>query len=172
VRDALAIDPHVAPERGHEEREDPPPDPRGALARSHGRHARARISVREVGRPEEPPQLGRDLVVEVRLDRERALALRRILGVERPLRRDAIELGEDARRARDRRAVDHEHRQLALPAHDACAEEMERRHERLARVREALAVEGPAHLLVVVRDLEVEQMERRQRASAIRASAS
>ena len=67
----------------------------------------------------------------------------------------ALELRDDARGVADPAAVEYEHGQRVATAKSPCRAAMEAGVQRAPRVGNALIVERPAHLLVVVRDLEM-----------------
>src|SRR5688500_15444951 len=93
-----------------------------------------------------------ELLVEELLELERPPALFR---VKRGFRVEALKLRDDARRVADPAAVEHEHGQRVTAAQPPRGPVMEASVQRVPRVADALVVERPAHLLVVVRDLEV-----------------
>src|SRR5262245_19750635 len=156
-----SVDAHVPAEQGSHEREERAPDEKRPGTEPIRRHAGALGGAIEVRRPEETADVGRDFLVEKRLERERARSLRGIGRIERRVGTPALDLGEDAIRADEGGSRNHEDRELVLPGEQADARHMQAGDERPADVRPALVIERPAHLLVVVRDAEVEEAWRR-----------
>src|SRR5437763_14731453 len=106
---------------------------------------------------EEPPDVGAELFVEEVLELKRPAALDRLRRVQRWLRVAFLERADDRGRVADAPAVEFEDRRRVAPA--AGQRERDRHviagHERAALVPDALQVERPSRLLVVVRDLDV-----------------
>ena len=146
---------------GSHEREEGAPDEKRPGTEPIRRHARALGGAIEVRRQKRPADVGCNLFVEERFDREGAGPLRGIGRIEGWGRGAGAHLGEDPVRPDEWRAVDHEDRELVLPGEEADARHVEAGDERPADVRPALVIERPAHLLVVVRDAEVEEAWRR-----------
>src|SRR3954454_16722824 len=157
VRDALVVDaehlPHARPhegELGTGERE-----ARATGARHEGPQEETGVGQGVVDH--EQARIRAELLVEEVLEIERPAALLEVRGVERRVRVGVLEVGDDARRIADRvpvldedgeggrRAARQLTRELAVPPGNGG----------LADVGDALVVERPADLLVVVRDLEV-----------------
>src|SRR5262249_42702669 len=108
----------------------------------------ASFRVADVRRASQRSELG----VEVLLELERSPALLRVARVERRLRSERLECLDDPRRVRDLASVDDENRHGLLAAQPQHRREVEPGQERPADVRDALPVERPARLLVVVRE--------------------
>src|SRR5262249_2902853 len=102
-----SVDPHVPAEQGSPEGGERAPAETRPGTEPIRRHARALGGAIEVRRPEETADVGRDFLVEKRLERERARALRGIGRIERPVGTPALDLGEDAIRADEGGARDH-----------------------------------------------------------------
>src|SRR5205823_3416748 len=106
---------------------------------------------------EEPSDVGAEFFVEEVLELERSAALDRLRRVQRWLRVAFLERADDCGRVADAPAVELEDRRRVALA--AGQRERERHvvagHERAALVPDALQVERPSRLLVVVRDLDV-----------------
>jgi hypothetical protein len=102
-----------------------------------------------------PPKVGTALFVEEVLNLERAVALLRIGRVEGWLRPPPLDLLDDLRGIADRTAGHLQDRHRAARAQAARRELLHAGRHRPAYVRDALVVERPPYLLVVVRDLEV-----------------
>src|SRR5581483_870652 len=92
-----------------------------------------------------------DLVLEL----GRAPALGRVRREERRIGPELLQRLDDPGRIGDRLPVDDENRDELLPRHPEDAGQVEAGKEGTADVRDALPVEGPAHLLVEVRETEV-----------------
>ncbi len=92
-----------------------------------------------------------DLLVEAILDLERALPQLRVGGIQRRLRLDPLERGDDVGRVGVALAADVEDRQRSTQR--KCHRPWLAGHQRAAPVRDSLVVEGPARLLVVVREV-------------------
>src|SRR5438046_7337009 len=106
---------------------------------------------------ERAPHVRAELLVEEVLELERPAAVGRVGRVERRLGPQALEALDSARRVVDRLAVEHEDRQRLLPRHPEDARDVEAGQERAAYVGDALPVERPARLLVVVREAELQE---------------
>ncbi len=106
---------------------------------------------------EEPPDVGAELFVEEVLELERPTSIDRLRRVQRWLLVAFLERADDRGRVADAPAVELEDRQRVAPA--AGQRERERHvkpgRERAALVLDALQVERPSRLLVVVRDPDV-----------------
>src|SRR5205823_6461018 len=106
---------------------------------------------------DEPPDVGAELFVKEVLELERPAALDRLRRVQRWLRVAFLERADNRGRVADAPAVELEDRQRVAAA--AGQRERDRHvvtgHERPALVPDALQVERPSRLLVVVRDLDV-----------------
>jgi hypothetical protein len=115
-----------------------------STARTAVEQAQGRCYV-TVHRPEEAADVGCDLLVEERLDREGARSLCGIGWEERRVGAAALDLGEDPVRPDESHAVDHEDRELVRAVEEADARHVEAGDERLTDVRPALVIERPAH---------------------------
>src|SRR5262245_17496982 len=126
---------------------------------AHARCQRAQRNVRvvpEQRRDESRAQRRPERLVEIVLQRERALPRRAVTRIKRRLGVMLLERGDDARRIRDGSPVEPQNRQLALAGRAPDLDQVVGA-EHTAPVRDALVVERPARLFAVVRDRDVPQ---------------
>ena len=98
------------------------------------------------------------LLVEELLEFERATPLRRIVRVEPRVRPAHLDRGDDSGRIADRATVEGQHRcRRGIPGQALGLHHVGPGKQRTADVGDVLVVKRPAHLLVVVRDLELPQ---------------
>jgi hypothetical protein len=105
------------------------------------------------------------VLVEEILQRQRPRTLARIGRVERRVGMAALELGDDPRRIADRFAVELEQRERPAAAEPPRPQRVQPGRRRAKAVSDALEVERPAGLLVVVREGDVPEHRRGHRAS-------
>ena len=135
-----------------------------SLGHAGRQHAQRNIwIVLEEGRHDGRAQRRAQGLVEIVLDCERALPRGRVTRIQRRLRITLFERGDDAGRIGDRPALQEQDRQFALPGRAPGADQVVRA-EHLAAVSDALVIERPAHLLVVVRQRDVPQQRSVHRA--------
>src|SRR5207244_889992 len=155
ARRARSVDPHVLPHDGADGWEQRTVDASRAGPEAERQEGDREIAVGEEPVEDRPPDVWAELDVEVLLELERAAPGRLVAGVERWVGMQALERLDDARRVGDRAAVEHEHRYRSLSRQPEHPRDVERGKERAADVRDALPVERPARLLVVVGEAEL-----------------
>src|SRR5439155_4896159 len=163
ARRACIVDLHVSPHHDPEGGEEGAVEATSARPEAEREGGRRELGLRQELVEERAPHVRAELLVEEVLERERPAARGVVGRIERRLGSQALEALDDARRVVDRLAVEHEDGDRLLPRHPQHARNVEAGQERAAYVGDALPVERPARLLVVVREAELPEDGRRRR---------
>ncbi len=157
---APRIDAH---RRAHDGAADPEPGAvpgAGGRPLADGEELRGVVGMVEELEEEDAPDVRSELLVEERLQLDRAPALHRVDRIERGLGVQRLQALQDAGRVGHDLVPDRERRRLRLARQPQHARHVPDREQRAPHVRHALPVEPPAHLLVEVRHPELPQDRR------------